>query len=185
MVQEGQSSFCVLFFLKFIHFWLKDNCLTVLCWFLPNLNANQPWIYICALPLETPSHLPPHPTPLGCYRALVWVTESYTNSHWLSVFAYGNVYFQVTLSPLLLIRCLECSVEKDSEATFCFRGSEMCGWWMPTVVLKSWCDMPVLRTWHTLSMVQTLFPDPSHCSDFCLRVSRIFIHSLLWLCNLK
>ena len=124
MVQEGQSSFCVLFFLKFIHFWLKDNCLTVLCWFLPNLNANQPWIYICALPLETPSHLPPRPTPLGCYRALVWVTESYTNSHWLSVFAYGNVYFQVTLSPLLLIRCLECSVEKDSEATFCFRGSE-------------------------------------------------------------
>ena len=25
------------------------------------------------LPLEPPSHLPPHPTPLGCYRALVWV----------------------------------------------------------------------------------------------------------------
>ena len=21
-----------------------------------------------SLPLETPSHLPPHPTPLGCYR---------------------------------------------------------------------------------------------------------------------
>ena len=62
---------------------------------------------------------------------------------------------------------------------------KMCGWWMPTAVLKSWCDMHVLRTWHTLSIVQTLFPDPSHCSDFCLSVSRIFIHSLLWWCNLK
>ena len=62
---------------------------------------------------------------------------------------------------------------------------KMCGWWMPTAVLKSWCDMRVLRTWHTLSVVQTLFPDPSHCSYFCLSVSRIFIHSLLWWCNLK
>ena len=27
---------------KFIYFWLKDNCFTVLCWFLPNINMNQP-----------------------------------------------------------------------------------------------------------------------------------------------
>ena len=26
--------------------------------------------HICPLPLEPPSHLPPHPTTLGCYRAL-------------------------------------------------------------------------------------------------------------------
>ena len=29
-------------------------------------------VYMSPLPLEPPSHLPPHPTPLGCYRALVW-----------------------------------------------------------------------------------------------------------------
>ena len=28
------------------------------------------------LPFETPSHLPPHPTPLGWYRAPVWVSWS-------------------------------------------------------------------------------------------------------------
>ena len=28
---------------------------------------------LCPLPLKPPSHLPPHPTPLGCCRALVWV----------------------------------------------------------------------------------------------------------------
>ena len=27
---------CVFFF------YLKDNCFTVLCWFLPNINMNQP-----------------------------------------------------------------------------------------------------------------------------------------------
>ena len=40
--------------------------------FLSNLNMNQP--YICPLPLETPSHLSPHPTPLGWHRAPVWVS---------------------------------------------------------------------------------------------------------------
>ena len=28
-------------------------------------------IHICPLPLEPPSNLPPHPTPLACHRALV------------------------------------------------------------------------------------------------------------------
>ena len=36
---------------------MKDNCFTILCWFLPYINMNQPWIYICPLPLEPPSHL--------------------------------------------------------------------------------------------------------------------------------
>ena len=50
-----------LFFLRFIllciYFSLKDNCFTVLCWFLLNINMNQPQVYICPLPLEPPSHL--------------------------------------------------------------------------------------------------------------------------------
>ena len=35
---------------------------------------NQPWVYICPLPLERLPHLPPHPTPLGWYRGPVWVS---------------------------------------------------------------------------------------------------------------
>ena len=34
------------------------------------INMNQSWAYICHLPLEPASHLPPHPTPLGYHRAL-------------------------------------------------------------------------------------------------------------------
>ena len=52
---------------------MKNNCFTILCWFLPNINMNQPYVYICSLPLEPSSNLPPHPTLLACHRALVWV----------------------------------------------------------------------------------------------------------------
>ena len=52
-----------------------DNCLTEFCCFLSNLNMNQPEVYIYPLPLEPPSHLPPHPTPLGWSRAPVWVSS--------------------------------------------------------------------------------------------------------------
>ena len=29
-------------FLKFIYFWLKDTCFTILCWFLPYISMIQP-----------------------------------------------------------------------------------------------------------------------------------------------
>ena len=54
---------------------MKDNCFTTLCWFLPCINMNQPLVYICPLPFETPSHLPPHPASLGGHRAPVWVSR--------------------------------------------------------------------------------------------------------------
>ena len=57
----------------FIYFQLKDDCFTVLCWFLPYINMNQPWVQTCPLPLKPPSHLTPHPISLGCHRAPVWV----------------------------------------------------------------------------------------------------------------
>ena len=50
----------VTFFL--IYFLLKDNGFTEFCCFLSNLNMNQLQVYICPLPFETPSHLPPYPT---------------------------------------------------------------------------------------------------------------------------
>ena len=33
--------FCMYFKILFI-FKLKDNCFTEFCWFLPNINVNQP-----------------------------------------------------------------------------------------------------------------------------------------------
>ena len=42
-------------------------------WFLPNINMNQPLIYLCPLPPEHPSHFPPQPIALGCYQTPVWV----------------------------------------------------------------------------------------------------------------
>ena len=51
-------------------FLLQDICFTLLCWFLPYTGVNQPQVDIKSLPLGSPSHLPPHPTPLCCRRAL-------------------------------------------------------------------------------------------------------------------
>ena len=54
----------------FFFFLLNNNCFTEFCCFLSNLNMNQPQVYIYPLPLDPPSYLPPHPSPLGWYRAL-------------------------------------------------------------------------------------------------------------------
>ena len=65
---------------------MEDNCFTALCWCLPYFSLNQPQAHLCPLPLEPPSHLSPHPTPLACLRALglSWLNHT-ENSHWLSV----------------------------------------------------------------------------------------------------
>ena len=48
---------------------------------------NQPQVYIRPLPPETPSHFPPHPTPLGCHRVPgLSSLRNMASSHWLSVF---------------------------------------------------------------------------------------------------
>ena len=41
-------------------------------------RINHRYIYICPLPLEAPSHFPPHPTHLGCHR--VWGLSSLSYS---------------------------------------------------------------------------------------------------------
>ena len=53
----------------FFSFLLEDICFTISCWFLLDSSVNQPQVYTCPLPREPPSHLPPHPTSLGCHRA--------------------------------------------------------------------------------------------------------------------
>ena len=85
------QQYSIAFLKKFL---LEGNCFTILCWFLPYINMNQPKVYICPLPLEPPSHFQPLPSALGCYRGLVWAP-------WVIqqipigipfYFTYGNVY---------------------------------------------------------------------------------------------
>ena len=78
----------------------------MLCQFLPLVDMSQPQVYIYPLPLEPPSHLPPHLTPLGCHRApgLSFLDHT-TNSHWLSILHMVMYMFQcysLNLSLLLL-----------------------------------------------------------------------------------
>ena len=68
---------------------------TISCWFRPYISMNQPQAYIRPLPLESPSLLPPHPTPLGCHRAPGLSSLHLTaNSHWLAVLHMVMCMFQ-------------------------------------------------------------------------------------------
>ena len=54
---------------------------------------NQPWVYIYPLSLETSSHFPPHPIPLGCRRALDLSSLPLNSTFLLGIYlTYGNVY---------------------------------------------------------------------------------------------
>ena len=76
---------------------MKNSCFTEFGCFLSNLNKNQPHIYIYPLPFEPPSHLPPHPTPLGSYRAPVWVSLVIQHIP-VGYFTYSNINCHATLS---------------------------------------------------------------------------------------
>ena len=45
--------------------WAELNYFTVLWWFLPFVDMNQPCVYMCPAILNPPSHLPPHAIPLS------------------------------------------------------------------------------------------------------------------------
>ena len=53
---------------------------------------NQPQLDIGPLPLETPSRLAPHPTPLGCLRALGLSSLNHTENSLAIYFTYGDLY---------------------------------------------------------------------------------------------
>ena len=88
VLQWANSS---LFFFKLINFFkLEANYFTVLWWFLPYIDMNQPWVYLCSppIPLGWPrtSHLPPDPIPLGWPRTLTLSALLHaSNLHWSSV----------------------------------------------------------------------------------------------------
>ena len=77
---------------------MKDNLFTEFC-FLSNLNMNQSQVYIFPLPFEPPSHLPPHSTALGWYRAPVWVSWAVQQIPLGYVFYYGNVSLEKAMAP--------------------------------------------------------------------------------------
>ena len=54
-------------------------------WFLPCIDMNQPRVYMCPHP-EPPSHVPPHPIPLGCPSALALSAPFHAwNLDWSSI----------------------------------------------------------------------------------------------------
>ena len=56
---------------------------------------NRPQVYICPPHLELPSHLSPHPIPLGCARALALNSLlRVLNLHWSSVLHVMMYMFQ-------------------------------------------------------------------------------------------
>ena len=63
-------------------------------------NMNHSWVYIRPLPLEPPSHLPPHSTLLVCYRALLWVPWGMQQMPTGVWFWYGSVCVSRLLRPL-------------------------------------------------------------------------------------
>ena len=86
-------------FFNFIYFKLEGNCFTILCWFLPyNQHESATGIHMSLL--EPPSHLPPHPTLLGCQGAL-GLTSLYhaAKSHWLSILHMVMYMFLLPSNP--------------------------------------------------------------------------------------
>ena len=66
-------------------------------------------VYMSPLPLEPPSHLPPHPISLGCHRTSDLSSEHHTaNSQWLSIshlVMYMLQWYSLNSSHLLLPLC--------------------------------------------------------------------------------
>ena len=58
---------------------------------------NLPQVYPCSLPLEHPSHLPPHSTFQVVTEPQFEFPESYSKFPLAIYFTFGNVYFHVTL----------------------------------------------------------------------------------------
>ena len=69
---------------------MEANYFTILWWFLPYIDMNQPWVYMCPHP-ELPSHFLPIPS--------LWVLPV----HWLWVpcFTYGNIHVLMLVSQII------------------------------------------------------------------------------------
>ena len=64
---------------------MEANYFIIMWWFLPCIDMNQPRVYMCPHP-EPPSHVPPHPIPLGCPSALALSAPFHAwNLDWSSI----------------------------------------------------------------------------------------------------
>ena len=88
-------------YLNFV-FLLKDNCFTILCWFLPYICMNQPWVYICPVLLKLPPISHPVPSPQVVTEHWVELPVSHSKFPLALYFTYGNnVYVSMLLSQLI------------------------------------------------------------------------------------
>ena len=77
---------CLSRFIKKKIFSLEANYCTILWWLPPYIDMDQPWMYVCPTILNSPSHLHPHPIPLGWpRRPALSVLLHTSNLHWSSV----------------------------------------------------------------------------------------------------
>ena len=91
-ISEGEGS--VSHFLKKLILILEDNYFTILWWFLPYVDMNQPRVYMCPPilnPLPAPS--PPHPSGLSQSTSLSDLLCA-SNLHWSSVLHMVIYMFQ-------------------------------------------------------------------------------------------
>ena len=72
---------------------MKDNCFAIFYWFLPNVNMNQPWVY---LPLEPPSSS--QPPSLLQSPGLGFLSHTANLQIHVGYFTYGNICFHIILS---------------------------------------------------------------------------------------
>ena len=77
LLVSAPFSFIIKADVQCIFFWIFFNWRIIALQNCVGFGQTSIWIsrrYTCVpLPLEPPSHLRPHPTPLGCYRTPVWV----------------------------------------------------------------------------------------------------------------
>ena len=80
--------------------------ITMLWWFLPSIDTNQPRVAVRPLILKPPSHLPPYPIPPACPRApALRALPHASNLHWSSTLhmVIYNIYFFKSMLGLPLV----------------------------------------------------------------------------------
>ena len=100
---------------------MKDNCFTIVCWFLPYINTSQAQVHLC--PLRPLSHLPAHPTLPGCHRTPAILIISYFLHAHTALFIYS---FSATLG-LVAAHRLSLVVESGELLSSCGVQASHCG----------------------------------------------------------
>ena len=132
---------------------MKDNCFTILCSFLLNINMNQPQVYMCPLPPTS------HCTPRGCRGAPALGSLHHTaRSCWLSV-----LHLVIHVS-MLLSTC----------PTLSFPHCQVC--YLFFLIKKCFCLLPGLHCFVGFPLVVKL----GLLSSCCVQASRCGGVSCCW-----